>query len=293
MIPTIKAVAICLLSTLFAGCSSVSVLPTDAVYTYANGFVTDRDNNVAFYYANGFVTRRVDSSVEKPIRINDDLQVARLTKNCYLYTAWADMGSWGRIGSNGLVVVSDGKALLIDSPTNESQTVELAWWFDKNMDVKLESFVPGHWHDDCVGGLPWLNRNGVKTYACDKTNHILTSKGLQQAKESFTDSLTLTVGKMDIQLYFLGGGHATDNIVAWIPSDKILFGGCMLKGAQSTSIGNTSDAAPLDEWLQTVERVEQTFPQAELIVPGHGEVGGKEILEATKRIITASIKTGK
>ena len=88
------------------------------------------------------------------------------------------MGHWGRVGSNGLVVISKAKALLIDSPTLESQTVELAWWFDKNLNVTFESFIPGHWHDDCVGGLAWLNRNGAKTYANRLTNEILAPKGL-------------------------------------------------------------------------------------------------------------------
>ena len=43
-------------------------------------------------------------------------QLFRLTPVCYRYTAWANMGRRGRVGSNGLVVISKGKALLIDSP---------------------------------------------------------------------------------------------------------------------------------------------------------------------------------
>ena len=224
-------------------------------------------------------------SKDKSVKINDDLEVFPLTSNSFLYTAWANIEGWGRVGSNGLVVVSDGKALLIDTPALESQTVELAEWFEKNLGVKFESFVPGHWHGDCVGGLPWLNRNGVKTYANRETNQILASKGLEQAKISFSDSLRLTIGNIEVDLYFLGGGHATDNIVAWIPSQKILFGGCMIKDMNATNIGNTSDAAPLCEWMQTIERVEQKFPNVEIVIPGHGNRGGKELFEQTKKII--------
>lgn len=243
------------------------------------------DETTVYKHANGFVTKHSDIPNLKHIQINSDLEILKLTPNCFLYTAWADMGRWGRIGSNGLVVIKNGKALLIDTPVHESQTIELAWWLDKNLDIELESFVPGHWHDDCVGGMAWLNRNNVMTYANIQTNQILKSKGMEQAKESFSDSLALTVGDINVELYYLGPGHSTDNIIAWIPTEKILFGGCMIKDINATTIGNTADAAPLTEWLQTIKRVEDKFPSAKTIVPGHGEYGGKELFEHTKKII--------
>lgn len=243
------------------------------------------DETTVYKHANGFVTKHSDIPNLKHIQINSDLEILKLTPNCFLYTAWADMGRWGRIGSNGLVVIKNGKALLIDTPVHESQTIELAWWLDKNLDIELESFVPGHWHDDCVGGMAWLNRNNVMTYANIQTNQILKSKGMEQAKESFSDSLALTVGDINVELYYLGPGHSTDNIIAWIPTEKILFGGCMIKDINATTIGNTADAAPLTEWLQTIKRVKDKFPSAKTIVPGHGEYGGKELFEHTKKII--------
>lgn len=243
------------------------------------------DETTVYKHANGFATKHSNIPNLKHIQINSDLEILKLTPDCFLYTAWADMGRWGRIGSNGIVVIKNGKALLIDTPVHESQTIELAWWLDKHLDTELESFVPGHWHDDCVGGMAWLNRNNVKTYANIQTNQILKSKGLEQAKESFSDSLVLTVGSINVELYYLGPGHSTDNIIAWIPTEKILFGGCMIKDINTTTIGNTADAAPLAEWLQTIKRIEDKFPSAEIIVPGHGEYGGKELFEHTKKII--------
>lgn len=231
------------------------------------------------------------SAKGKPTRINNNLDITQISEHGYVYTAWADMGKWGRIGCNGLVIVNEGKAFLMDTPTEESQTIELAEWVEKNLNAKFESFAPGHWHDDCVGGLAWLNRQGVKTYALDLTNAILASRKAEQARESFKDSLTLSVGGVEIQLYFLGGGHATDNIVAWIPSEKILFGGCMLKDNNATNIGNTSDAAPLDEWLRTIQGIEKRFPDAKTIIPGHGNYGGTEIFTHTKEIINKTLSS--
>ena len=281
----LKQVGLFLMFGMLTGCMTLKKFQTDAIYHYANGFVTDKDNKIIAHYANGFVTRYSDITNQKHIQINSDLELVKLTRNCFLYTAWADMGRGGRVGSNGLIVVRNGKALLIDSPTLESQTVELAWWFDKNLDVKFESFIPGHWHSDCVGGLAWLNRNGIKTYANHLTNEILASKGFEQSIVSFSDSLSFKVGNIKVEAYYLGGGHSTDNIVVWIPSEKILFAGCILKDITSQNIGNTSDAAPFDEWLQTISRVEQRFPDVKYVIPGHGKYGGKELFKHSKAII--------
>ena len=51
------------------------------------------------------------------------------------------------------------------------------------------------------------------------------------------------------------------------------------------NIGNTSDAAPLEEWLQTIERVEQQFTNVKYVIPGHGKYGGKELFKHSKTII--------
>ena len=108
---------------------------------------------------------------------------------------------------------------------------------------------------------------------------------MPQAKYNLADSATLKLNNMEIQCYYLGGGHSTDNIVVWIPSEKILFGGCMIKDTQTSSLGNTADAAPLKEWLKTVCAVEARFPDAKVVIPGHGEVGGLELVKHTEDLL--------
>ena len=219
------------------------------------------------------------------MEVNKDIQVKKLSDKAYAYTAWSEMGSWGRVGSNGLIVVDKGKAFLIDTPVTEEETTALDRWIKSTLKAKIVRFVPGHWHGDCVGGLDYLNKQGVKTYAGKRTNKILKEKGLPQAKYNLADSATLKLNNMEIQCYYLGGGHSTDNIVVWIPSEKILFGGCMIKDIQTSSLGNTADAAPLKEWLKTVCAVEARFPDAKVVIPGHGEVGGLELVKHTEDIL--------
>lgn len=217
--------------------------------------------------------------------VNKDIQVEKLSDKAYLYTAWAEIGSWGRVGSNGLILVDKGRAFLFDTPMHEKQTIELVRWIKENLKAEIVGFVPGHWHDDCIGGLDYLNKQGVKTYAGKQTNKILKEKGLPTAKHAFDDSATLKLNNIEIQCYYLGGGHSLDNIVVWIPSEEILFGGCMLKDCKTSTLGNTADAAPLGEWLKTVEAVEKKFPQARIVIPGHGEVGDLQIVKHTKHVL--------
>lgn len=218
-------------------------------------------------------------------RVDDDLQIRKISDNVYLYVAWADIGEWGRVGSNGLIVVDGGRGFLVDTPMDSLQTRQLVDWVADSLQVTVEGFVPGHWHSDCVGGMEYLKHRGVKTYANKLTNDILASKGRPQAAESFSDSIALKIGKIDVQCYYLGGGHATDNIVVWLPSEKILFGGCMIKDCSATSLGNVEDAASREEWSATVKTIADKFADAQIIVPGHGEVGGAEILDHTEKLL--------
>lgn len=224
------------------------------------------------------------------VQINENLSITQLSNHTYTYTAWDEMGSWGRVGSNGVLVIEGNESILLDTPVSESQTIELIEWIKANTKCRITYFVPNHWHEDCVGGMEYLNRLGVKTYANQLTNKILKERNLPVAKESFNDSLTIDLGNISVTCYFLGGGHSTDNIVVWIPSDKILFGGCMLKELGSSGVGNTADAAPLNEWLKTLNTVDAKFHDAKIVIPGHGNIGGKEIISHTKAVLERHIR---
>lgn len=64
-------------------------------------------------------------SFAQTVQVNENLSITQLSDRIYTYTAWAEMGSWGRVGSNGVVVIGATDAILLDTPVSESQTVEL------------------------------------------------------------------------------------------------------------------------------------------------------------------------
>jgi Zn-dependent hydrolases, including glyoxylases len=221
-----------------------------------------------------------EPALKKVYQIGNDIQLRMLIPGVYLHQSFMNVPSWGRVGANGLVVVSGNEALLIDTPWNDSLTSMLCRWGDDNLHVKVVKAIAGNFHDDCMGGFDYLNAQGVETIYGTRTLAICTKKGLPIAKTTFADSLNLDFNGMSLLLYYPGGGHTVDNIVVWLPSVKILFGGCLVKELHSTSIGNTADA-DLVAWPSSIRRVMARFPNAEIIVPGHGETGGNDLFTRT------------
>jgi glyoxylase-like metal-dependent hydrolase (beta-lactamase superfamily II) len=105
------------------------------------------------------------------------------------------------------------------------------------------------------------------------------------AKHTFDSSegLTLTFGGEPVHVTYPGPAHSQDNVVVHLPSRGILFGGCMLKVGDT--LGYLGDAS-LATWDAALAHVRALG--ASVVVPGHGQVGGPEIIENTSRLLRAA-----
>ena len=217
----------------------------------------------------------------KRILISDDIELIKLSDKAYVHISTMEVPHWGKVTANGLILIDGNEAFLFDTPWNDSQTEKLVKWIDDTLSAKVITFVPGHWHGDNIGGLNYLHSIGVKSYANQMTIDLAEAKGMPVPQNGFVDLLELNLNGNKVYCHYYGGAHSADNIVIWIPSEEILFGGCMIRDINSTGLGNTSDAK-VDEWLPTIEKVIENFPNAKIVIPGHGEIGGIELLEHTK-----------
>ncbi|MDR2915144.1 MAG: subclass B1 metallo-beta-lactamase [Tannerella sp.] len=219
------------------------------------------------------------------IKVSDDIELIQLSPKAYVHMSVSEIQGFGKVSSNGLILVDKEKAFLFDTPVTDEQTKTLVNFIADSLYAKVVGFVPNHWHEDCMGGLAYLNKKKIKSYANQKTIDIAKEKGLPVPKKGFKDSLFLKLNDVKIDCYYLGGGHTTDNIVVWIPSEKILFAGCMVKEMSSKTPGNLSDA-DMNAWPSTIEKVIDKFPSEEIVIPGHGRFGGKELLTHTRDLLT-------
>jgi metallo-beta-lactamase class B len=219
------------------------------------------------------------------IKVSDDIEIIKLSDHVFVHVSYAQMGDYGRVPSNGMIFVVGSQALLFDTPVTDSLTKDLVNWICDSLKVRIVGFVPNHWHVDCMGGLRYIHKIGIPSYANELTRVIAESKKLPVPEGGFTDSLVLHLGDRIAVCRYYGRAHTADNIVTWIPSEQILFGGCMVKEMKSTSLGNIADA-DLAAWPGTIRRVIAAYPSARVVIPGHGAVGGTELLNHTLELMT-------
>ena len=219
------------------------------------------------------------------IKVSADIELIRLSDNAYIHVSVSEIPGYGKVSSNGLILIDKGNAFLFDTPANDSLTRVLVTWLNKEMGVKITGFVPNHWHGDCMGGLGYLQSLNIKSYANQLTIDLARKNHLPVPDIGFRDSLNLQPGDKQISCYYFGAAHSKDNIVVWIPSEQILFAGCMVKSMESDNPGNMAEA-DLKAYPETLDRIAARFSTAKYVIPGHGQFGGMELIRHTKELIT-------
>lgn len=222
-------------------------------------------------------------SSNEMFRLADDVTVTKLTEGVWLHTTYYDIMGLKNVPANGLIVISSSEAIMIDLPWTDKQTGVLFDWIAREQKARVRKVVPTHSHIDCAGGLAEAHRRDADSFALKKTVELLKKENKPIPKNWFTDRMSLACGDISIQASFLGGGHTIDNIVVWIPERKVLFAGCLVKALNATNLGNTSDS-DLAAYPVTLKKVMETFPDAKIVVPGHGQVGKMDIVEHTLKL---------
>jgi len=219
----------------------------------------------------------------KRMKVSADLELVQLSPNAWLHVSQSEISGFGRVSSNGLIFRNGNQAFLFDTPVTEEQTKQLVSVIEDSLKLKVVGFAPNHWHGDCMGGLGWLQKKGIASYAGQKTIDLAKENKLPVPEHGFQDSLRLHLGNKMIDCYYFGAAHTTDNIVVWIQSEQTLFAGCMAKSMSSQNLGNTADG-DLKAYPETIRKVIAKFPDAKIVIPGHGPWGGTELLKHTLQL---------
>lgn len=217
-------------------------------------------------------------------KISEDIELIHIKDSVYIHKTWYDFPGFGRYPSNGLIFIKNGKALLIDTPVTEKQTKAICEYLKREMKVTVKEVIISHYHDDCLGGLGYLNSLKVSSVSCKLTKEKCEDLKLPIPKTTFSESMITNFEGEGLIIDHPGGGHTADNIVIYFANSKILFGGCLVKSIDSESLGNTKEAV-LDEWDVTVKKVINRYRDVEVVIPGHGNFGDKELLTHTIELV--------
>jgi metallo-beta-lactamase class B len=221
-----------------------------------------------------------------PQILGDDIEVSPLAEGVWRHVSYHELPDYGRVPANGLIVVSGSKAALIDTPWTDDQTARLITWVDAELEAQVTVVVPSHLHQDCMGGLAAAHAAGARSYASAATGRLAAAAGLEPPQNLFAERLQLRLGSRTLVLHHAGPGHTADTIVVWLEDVQLLFAGDLSRSGTATSLGYTAEA-DLDSWPATIKTLLQEYPSANIVVPGHGQPGGRELLEHTLDLLAA------
>lgn len=196
--------------------------------------------------------------------------------------------------NNAGVLIADGRCLLIDSAATERRTLMLREAVASVATGEPDLIVNTHHHSDHTFGNSLFGpRTTIVAHEETRTQSAAAGLGIQTLfphvdwgavavrlpTVTFTDSLTLHVGDLRVELIHLGPAHTTNDTVVWLPAERVLFTGdiAMAHVTPYVLMGSLAGSlAALDRLIALQPRI---------VVPGHGPAGGPEILEATRRYL--------
>jgi metallo-beta-lactamase class B len=185
---------------------------------------------------------------------------------------WLHVSTRDGVPANGLLVEGDRASILVDSGWSDA-AAERLFAFAARRHRPIAALVISHAHDDRIGGAATAQRRGVHVYALPRT--IAHARERQQPIPDMAvrDGDSLSIGGAAVTLAFVGAGHSDDNLVVWVPGARVLFGGCLVKSAQAEDLGNIKEA-DRKSWPRAITTLRARFPDAQIVVPGHGPLGG-------------------
>jgi metallo-beta-lactamase class B len=149
-----------------------------------------------------FLYCSVYASDYRTIKISDDIELIQLSEKAYVHVSVSEIEGFGKVSSNGLLFVNGDEAFLFDTPATNSQTETLVKWITDSLSTKVSTFVPTHWHDDCLGGLEFLHRKGIKSYANQMTIDLAKANEKAVPQYAFVDSLRLVLYNETVDCHY-------------------------------------------------------------------------------------------
>ncbi|WP_298479465.1 subclass B1 metallo-beta-lactamase [uncultured Maribacter sp.] len=221
---------------------------------------------------------------DSPIYKTDNLIIKKITNHIYAHISYLYTEDYGKVACNGMLVLNDNKVIVFDTPTDNKSSQELINFTTKKLNSKIIALIPTHFHEDCIGGLQEFEKHNIQLHVYKRTLELLEKKGQKFSKPitEFDNNLILSIGDENIYADFYGEGHTKDNIIGYFPKDNAIFGGCLIKGV-GASKGYLGDANTA-QWSKTVLKIKSQYPNAKVIIPGHGNWGGTELFDYTIKL---------
>ncbi|MFF2531825.1 subclass B1 metallo-beta-lactamase [Brevibacillus sp. DP1.3A] len=227
------------------------------------------------------VTTSTPTQITNP---GKSIVLTKLNDKVWLHTSYNEWNGT-TYDHNGLIVSTSKGVVLIDTAWGDTQkTEELLQMIKKHWKKDVVLALITHAHDDSISGIRALLHQKIDVRSTRLTAKLAKEYGYPSPNPTLDEKPVIKVGDTILEAYYPGEGHSSDNITVWLPQSKILFGGCFVKSLDAKDLGNLSDAN-VEQWDDSVQKVIEKYPQVETVVPGHGNTGGKNLLDHTIELI--------
>lgn len=208
---------------------------------------------------------------------NVKLKISNLTEDFYIYTTYNDYEG-SQIPAHGMYLLTNNGVVLFDTPWDTTQFQPLLDSIKLKHKKTVTVCIATHWHGDRTEGLEYYMQQGIKTYTTLLTDELSKVNNKKRAEFLMMKDTIFNIGQYSFEIYYPGAGHTEDNIIAWFSKEKILYGGCLIKGADAENLGYLGDANT-SEYQTTLKKVKKKCPDPKFIVVSHHDWNNVNSLE--------------
>ncbi len=197
------------------------------------------------------------------------LKITHLTGDFYVYTTYNTYENY-QVPANGMYLVTDNGVVMFDTPWDTTQFQPLLDSIQLKHHKNVVLAFATHWHSDKTAGLEYYRQHGIKTYTTVLTDELSKKNGKKRAEFLMLQDTVFHTGQYTFETYYPGEGHTADNIVIWFKKEKILYGGCLIKGADDESLGYLGDAN-VTAYEATLKNVQRKYRKPKFIIIAHSD----------------------
>jgi glyoxylase-like metal-dependent hydrolase (beta-lactamase superfamily II) len=223
----------------------------------------------------------------KPLEDSIQLKPIQVAPHTYFVQGLPEMGSSANqnfISNAGFVVTPKG-VVVVDALGSPILAKKLIQEIARITPQKVVAVIVTHYHADHIYGLQEFKKIGAKIYAQGEGRNYLSSDTAKQrliasridfapwvnantqlvAADVWIDQRTkLNIGGIEFLVSRVGPAHAPEDLMVYIPSEKVLFAGDLVFRGRIPFVGNADSKG----WLVALDEIEKLKPK--IIIPGHG-----------------------
>lgn len=217
-------------------------------------------------------------------------QVQEVAEGTFAYVQ--PHGGWC-VNNCGILVGSVG-TVLIDTVATRPRASRLAEQVERLSSGPVQTIVNTHHHGDHTFGNCVFAPSAMVVAHESATAEILDA-GLELTRQwpavewgeielvaptvTFPDRLTLHIDDRRVELLHVGPAHTTNDVVAWLPEERVLFTGDVVMSNCTPFVLTGSISGS----LSALRRLRELDPVT--VVSGHGPVSGPEVIDTTERYL--------